>query len=554
VNIKRIVASATTVGLIGLGGVVLAAGPAAADDHGPLIPGNIYLFNAQVNLDSAVPSNVITSGGGNQLNQWKGLALDTPASQVPAGTTNIQEYVRIPNGNTDPNLWDEIAASPYSVVKDNEGRFYSYATNQGFFIGTVQNYLNTHNHTGDLKLIVVAQDDNANSLGYWSTDVTVSTSATPDPMGTDITWTVTTPPPALAQVATSTSLSAVPTTIEQGDNVALTATVTPASATGNVQFFDGATSLGTSPISGGTAILNTNTLALGSRSITAHYVGTADNAASTSAAVAVTVNPVAPRSTTTTLVVSSPDTNAFTAVTFHVTVTASTGAANGTVAYMDGATSLGTAQVVAGVVADYTTNALAAGNHSLTAVFTGTAPYTNSTSSAQSLSLTQAGGATQFNVVVTIPQGAITITTPYTQANPLSLGNALLDETTATYSASAPLTGIQIKDTRSGNLGFTATIVAGAFQNGAVSFGGNYAGLTALAATQVAGNALQAGNVVLTNHAPFTDGLGTAKTFATYAPGLPIGTANINGTFGIDKVPTSVTPGLYTSLVTLTAV
>ena len=68
------------------------------------------------------------------------------------------------------------------------------------------------------------------------------------------------------------------------------------------------------------------------------------------------------------------------------------------------------------------------------------------------------------------------------------------------------------------------------------------------------GDALQAANVVLTNHAPFTDGLATAKVFATYAAGQSIGTAKIAGTFGLDKVPSSVTPGLYTATVTLTAV
>gem|GEM_PF-4218657 len=274
-NIKRIVASATTVGLIGLGGVVLAAGPAAADDHGPLIPGNIYLFNAQVNLDSAVPSNVITSGGGNQLNQWKGLALDTPASQVPVGTTNIQEYVRIPNGNTDPNLWDEIAASPYSVAKDKEGRFYSYADNQGFFIGTVQIYLNTHNHTGDLKLIVVAQDDNANSLGYWSTDVTVSTSANPDPMGTDITWHLDNPPTSVpggggggGQAQTTTTAL---TAAAAGANLQLTGTVAPASAAGTVTFTEGAATVGTGTVSGGTAQATVATPSIGVHNYTASF-------------------------------------------------------------------------------------------------------------------------------------------------------------------------------------------------------------------------------------------------------------------------------------------
>ena len=73
-------------------------------------------------------------------------------------------------------------------------------------------------------------------------------------------------------------------------------------------------------------------------------------------------------------------------------------------------------------------------------------------------------------------------------------------------------------------------------------------------ADQVAGNALQAGNVTLTNHAPSTDGLDVPKVFATYGAGQPLGTAHIEGVFGVDQVPTSVAPGLYTATVTFTAV
>ncbi|WP_407344672.1 hypothetical protein [Pengzhenrongella phosphoraccumulans] len=132
---------------------------------------------------------------------------------------------------------------------------------------------------------------------------------------------------------------------------------------------------------------------------------------------------------------------------------------------------------------------------------------------------------------------------------------ALLDAADSTYSASAPFTDIVITDTRAGNLGFTASVVSGAFTNATGgSFGGQYAGLTGLAATQVAGNALLATDLVLTNNAPFTAGLATPKVFAQHAAGTPIGTANLAGVFGIDGVPTSVTPGLYTATVTFTAV
>jgi hypothetical protein len=79
-----------------------------------------------------------------------------------------------------------------------------------------------------------------------------------------------------------------------GANVTFTATVTqnPGSGvpTGTVTFMDGAAVLGTGTLNGaGVATFSTATLALGAHSVTAAYGGDANNAASTSAAVTVTV-------------------------------------------------------------------------------------------------------------------------------------------------------------------------------------------------------------------------------------------------------------------------
>ena len=52
----------------------------------------------------------------------------------------------------------------------------------------------------------------------------------------------------------------------------------------SVQFFDGASSLGTATLSGGTASLSTAALSVGTHSITAAYGGNSSYAASTSSA------------------------------------------------------------------------------------------------------------------------------------------------------------------------------------------------------------------------------------------------------------------------------
>lgn len=106
-------------------------------------------------------------------------------------------------------------------------------------------------------------------------------------------------PPAAGStaVATSTTLVADPTTADAGASVALTATVAAQDTAGNdaagqVEFFNGSTSLGTEPVSQGTASMSVSTLPAGDNSITAKFEPTDATAfaASTSAAVTVTVN------------------------------------------------------------------------------------------------------------------------------------------------------------------------------------------------------------------------------------------------------------------------
>src|SRR5262249_3036209 len=64
------------------------------------------------------------------------------------------------------------------------------------------------------------------------------------------------------------------------DSITLTATITPSTTTlglpshsGTVTFKDGATTLGTGGVSGGTATLAVSSLVAGSHNITAHYAG-----------------------------------------------------------------------------------------------------------------------------------------------------------------------------------------------------------------------------------------------------------------------------------------
>lgn len=93
----------------------------------------------------------------------------------------------------------------------------------------------------------------------------------------------------MAKLATSTTVSANPSSIVFGQSVVLTASVSPASGTGTVQFQDGATELGTATLNGGSASMNAAGLAVGPHAIVAVYRGDANSNTSSSAAASVTV-------------------------------------------------------------------------------------------------------------------------------------------------------------------------------------------------------------------------------------------------------------------------
>jgi len=186
--------------------------------------------------------------------------------------------------------------------------------------------------------------------------------------------------------ATSTSLTSTPNPSIAGQAVTLTATVSPAAADtlvpgGTVAFRDGATTLGAATLVNGRASLVVSTLAVGTHSLTAAYSGDLEFSASTSAAVTQTVN----LASTSTSLTSTPNPSTVgQAVTLRATVSPvapATGVPAGSVTFRDGATSLGVVALVNGS-ATLSVTTLAAGTHSLTAVYSGSPTFAASTSAA----------------------------------------------------------------------------------------------------------------------------------------------------------------------------
>jgi hypothetical protein len=97
-----------------------------------------------------------------------------------------------------------------------------------------------------------------------------------------------------AKAASGTTVSSSLNPSAVGQSVKFTASVTPTSATGTVQFLDGTTVIGTATVSSGSAAFSTTTLAQGTHSITASYSGDSRDTASISPALTQTVNVAAP--------------------------------------------------------------------------------------------------------------------------------------------------------------------------------------------------------------------------------------------------------------------
>ncbi|MBI3409431.1 MAG: Ig-like domain repeat protein [Planctomycetes bacterium] len=236
---------------------------------------------------------------------------------------------------------------------------------------------------------------------------------------------------------TSTTVSSSPNPSTFGSSVTFTATVTAANVgagvpTGSVTFTEGATVLAANVTVDGSghASFAIAPLSVGSHTITATFSGTNGWQGSSGAGTQLV------QAGTNTAVASSPNPSPFgQSVTFTATVTAidsSAGVPTGSVTFRDGATVLASGIVVDGSgQASFSTAALGVGSHTITASFTGTTGWQNSSGSAApqivqdgtSTALASSGSPAPFLQSVTftatvtaadagagVPTGAVTFT------------------------------------------------------------------------------------------------------------------------------------------------
>jgi hypothetical protein len=183
-------------------------------------------------------------------------------------------------------------------------------------------------------------------------------------------------PGTVSQCGTTETLTSSLNPALAGQSVTFTAQLSAASGTptGAIQFLDGTNLLSTQTVSGtGSATFSTNSLAVGSHTITANYQPTGTFGASTASLTQVIVG-----DTTSTALTCLPNPiNIDNTAQLTAIVTSGGGSPTGTVTFLDGGALLALLNLQNGS-AVYTTSSLSVGSHNITAAYTPTGPYATS--------------------------------------------------------------------------------------------------------------------------------------------------------------------------------
>ena len=464
--------------LVGLGGGTAFAGtgggasPPAWDNTGspPADPNSQPPYGSLVFYDT--DGKVVTSG--TNLNHLFDFAAATTAKDT--GATKATLYLAAPNHSLPTTSWAYSIQSASNTFP-NSSAPYPLTGTGGTSPTGFQNPLDTLTATdanlaaalggftldttaGYANIIQVrVKDSGAGGVGsgsnYWSTDIAYNngTSAI-------IVDGVSVAPGSWQQLypnytTTSVTLMASPASPQNltgcathGQDVTLTATVSPTTVTGTVQFMDGSTKLGSAaPVNGsGQATGTLPAPATGTHNISAIFIPTPGTQVqgSSSTPQGYAVNPPSSGPTTTTTLMANPNTNVpfSSPVMLSAGVTASdslpAGVA-GSVQFFNGTTSLGTSNTtVSGTsgTATLSTSQLPVGTDSLTAQFTPTNSCYSGSTSTPATSVTVVAANTTTSVASSLPGGSVTGQTVTFTATVASTGGA-----TAT-----PTGSVQFKD------------------------------------------------------------------------------------------------------------
>jgi hypothetical protein len=518
-NLLRIAAVGAS-GLVGATGLVLGAGAASA--AAPTTIGTLALSPATGTVGT--PADLVTSGG------------------CPTGDTFASAVVNSTNAG-----WTDITVLGTTDVG---------ISNSGSFSEPMGNTLFT---TAAQKGLTLAPGKYTFSLNCRPDGLSA-----PDAAFVGSIFVTGTPAQGVLQAyqstdpnlpASTTTLAVTPASpAAAGASVTLTATVSPITNSGTVQFKDGTTALGAPvAVSAGKATYSSTAFSAGSHSFTAVYSGGTDEGASTSAATTYSVAGVVSPTTTS---LSAPATvSQYSPAAFNVSTTAGT---SGTVALVEGGSTIGTGTVTNGA-GTVSTTFTTVGQHSVTAHFTPTGSFSPSDSAAVSVTVAASAGVTASEQIqTTIAAGSLTISVD--DASTVVLPTPTLDPNAGVLSTGGAIHTVTVTDTRAGAPGFNVTGLASDFVNAkGDKIDAANLGWTPSIVDSTAGMIITAGSKVdpAQGIAPGAAadaalGIKSPRTLANNAAGHN-GTAHLGAGLAL-LAPTSTQVGTYNSTLTLTAI
>jgi hypothetical protein len=589
-------------GLLAFASSAFAAGtaPAWEPDANAAAPyGNITFYDAN--------GNQVTSGTGDLTSPFSYVVASTAGD---TGATKASVAFYNPQHGVLPALWTGTseagpttfspatslpAGTPADIVADAPTYPVTAASSANISTWLGANIPDTtagYANTIEVRLTDSGPLGHGNAPGtYWESDIgynTTSAAITVD--GTTVPahgWAVLFP--FVTATTTSLTTSATAGNLTTGNPVTLTATVS-STASGTVQFYDNGTFLADSTTPGSGSFTYTYAPAAGTHVYTATFVPAPGDETGANTATAsivggstssgVTVQDTPPQTgTTTTLAASATSVGYGTAVTFTATASAADSSTQaGTVEFLDGTTPISgctAAAINPPSSATCTTSTLPQGSDSITAVFTPTSnSYASSTSGAVVVtvgppavcSLTGSSCSDTQNIQVTINPGTITVTTPYTSANPFVLPAMTLsaDGTYLQSSAEFPATSIPdssqivVTSTLAPAYAWTLSVSATQLTSGSNSIPASGLGLTNGTLLNASGAGAYPGTVTFTNIPALNpspvDGPGTGPglsgTPQSWAHSTAAdGSADMDGTLTL-YAATSTPAGTYNGTIT----
>ena len=247
-----------------------------------------------------------------------------------------------------------------------------------------------------------------------------------------------------APTATTTTLASSLNPAYVGQSVSFTATVAGSSSpTGSVSFSQGKTLLATIAVSGNEAVYSTTYSAAGGHAITAVYSGDSNNLTSTSAPLTEAIHAL-PAATIVSLTSSDSSSLVGQNVTFTATVSSTYGAVpdGELITFKQSSSTVLASVALSGGVATFSTSALSAGIHTISARYNGDSTFAARNS--PGLTQTVAKYATSVTASATpnpaVVKQAITFTATVTSSGPTPTGTVTFKQGT-TALGTATLTG-----------------------------------------------------------------------------------------------------------------